>query len=658
MLILLALALVLAFSVLVVAMLRPPTRPAALLSLYLAAYANIVLVGEIANSFYQLNNTLLWLALHLLLLLAAWLMWRRRGCPSLQAPFREPGGKFLPGGLRASLKSWPDLWVMGVGVAGAFLFSAVLIWVMPPNNNDSLATHMARIGFWIQRGSFFPWPSPRIWQISYPVDMQLQMFWTALFLGTDRIVESIQWIGALVALVAVFGLARLAGASRPQALFSALLLATFPEIILESTTTQNDLVAGTLFAAMLYLLFLGLRQRDRSSLLLSGLALALGLGTKQTLFFLLPGLALIFGLILLDRKGKAFHHLLTWGISAAAAFLLLGIYMFVVNVVNFGNPMGPETAVDAQTGGQTPQSLRDNLLYNTFRLSYQAIDPTGLPDPLCGYSFKAKAAVVGAVTRLVGFPVEAPIAVAQAHQFVLRERYVVQEDAAWYGPLFALLVLPALFYQFGVGLRRRDFLRIGIFILSITFLWLDAAFRPGWDPFQGRYFIPLVMISTALVGFWVRPGRWWGGLRWAIVALALLIMVNTFLQNSGKPVGGQQTIWGMNALERETLQSFYMRRPAQFVEKYVPADATLGLLAMGTHLEYPFFRENFSRRLLTIYPAGQVENEKWLEKQGVDYVLVMLPEGMTPVKMPAQLVRVASDGAWTLYSWQKEAASP
>ncbi len=53
MLIVPAFALVLAFALPVTAILRPPGRPAAVLSVYLLAYANIVGVGEITNSFYQ-----------------------------------------------------------------------------------------------------------------------------------------------------------------------------------------------------------------------------------------------------------------------------------------------------------------------------------------------------------------------------------------------------------------------------------------------------------------------------------------------------------------------------------------------------------------------------------------------------------------------------
>ena len=654
MLILPALALVLAFSFLVTAILRPPARSAALLSIYLLSYANIVLVGQITNALYMLNNPGLWLALHAALALAALLVWHVTGRAPLTGPWRDAEGRFWPAGLRASLKSWPDLWVLALGVGLAFLVSAALVWIMPPNNNDSLATHMSRIGYWMQRGSFFPWPSHRVWQVSYPVNMQLQMFWTVLFLGSDRLVEIVQWLGTLAAAVGVFGIARLLGASRPQSLFAALIWATFPEIILESTTTQNDLVAGTLFAAMLYLLFLGLRRGESGRagpLALSALALGLGLGTKQTLFFLMPGMALVLLLVLVYSGRRAFRYLLAWGGMSLAAFILVGAYMYVVNQITFNHPMGPESAVTAQTGGQTGQSLVENLTYNTFRLLYQSIDPTGLPDPLTGYGFKLKALVVGKVLQVVNFPVEAPIAVAAGHQFVLRERYVLQEDAAWYGPLFALLVLPALIYQLILGLRRKDPLRVGIFVLSLTFLLLDAAFRPGWDPFQGRYFIPVVTIAAALTAFVFRPGRCQMLLRWAVVILALVVATTTFLLNSGKPISGQRTIWGMDWLERATIQSFYMRRPARLVEKIIPADATLGLMAYDTFLEYPFFREDYSRRLVQIYPPGQASDPTWLKSQGIEYLLVQVTPNTPAMSLPAGLAPVASDGDWTIYSW-------
>lgn len=227
----------------------------------------------------------------------------------------------------------------------------------------------------------------------------------------------------------------------------------------------------------------------------------------------------------------------------------------------------------------------------------------------------------------------------------------MQEDAAWYGPLFAFLVLPALCYQFIKGLKKKDALRIGIFILAASFLVFDAVFRPGWDPFQGRYFIPVVTIATPLIAFIARPGLGWSAVRWGITALALVITVETFLLNSGKPLSGEYNIWQTSRLEQETVQSYYMRKPVQLVDADVPVDATMGLLAQGAFLEYPFFREDFSRRLVQIYPPERVRDVAWLKAQGIEYVLVQVPKGTPPVNAPAALAPIANTGDWTLFSW-------
>lgn len=647
-----AVVLLLAGAIFILAILRLPGRTAWLLGLYLLCYANIVLVGEIANSFYQLNNQWLWLALHMALAVAAWLTWRRTGRPDLWAGFRIhcDCSKFW-----MAVRRWPELCLLAAGVGLGFVFNAVLIWLVPPNNNDSLATHMSRIGYWLQRGSFFPWETDRIWQVTYPVNMQLQIFWTVLFQGTDRIVEIVQWLGALAAVVAVFGLARLLGATRAQSLFAALVWATFPEVVLEATTTQNDLVAGTLFAAVIYLLFLGVKMENTGSLILSGIAMGLSLGTKQTLFFLIPGVAIgIFLLIIYrDRASRmqTMRRLMVWGSSAAAAFIFLGLYMFVVNMVNFNHPMGPETAVSSQTGGQTSRSLRENLLYNSLRLAYQSVDPTGLPEPFTGYGFKLKALLVSKVTSLVGFDMEAPVAVAPRHAFHLRERYLMQEDAAWYGPLFAFLVLPALLYQFWKGIRMKDPLRVSLLIIAVTFWLLDAAFRPGWDPFQGRYFIPVVIVSTSTAAFLFQPGKRMLILRLFMVILGLTVLTNTFLWNAAKPIDGEENIWVSDRVNMITRQSFYMREPLLLVEKHVPADAVLGLVTYDTFLEYPFFREDFSRRLVHIYPPEQVQDVDWLKGQGIEFVLLLNKSSVPSVSFPQELVPFAGVGQWSLFTW-------
>ena len=70
--------------------------------------------------------------------------------------------------------------------------------------------------------------------------------WNILFAGTDRAAGLVQWTAGVVSIPGVMVLARAMGRTKPQSLFAGLLWATFPQVLLQSTTTQNDLtVAAT-----------------------------------------------------------------------------------------------------------------------------------------------------------------------------------------------------------------------------------------------------------------------------------------------------------------------------------------------------------------------------------------------------------------------------
>ena len=96
----------------------------------------------------------------------------------------------------------------------------------------------------------------------------------------------------------------------------------------------------------------------------------------------------------------------------------------------------------------------------------------------------------------------------------------------------------------------------------------------------------------------------------------------------------------------------WLRDPARMVEANVPADATIGLLTYGTFLEYPFFREDFRRRLVQVYPPERVQDEAWLKAQGIEYLLVLAPPGISLPNIPDGLSPVAAVGNWTLLTWK------
>jgi len=78
------------------------------------------------------------------------------------------------------------------------------------------------------------------------------MMWSMLFIHSDRLVGLVQWFSSLFLALSIYGLATRLKFTKEQAGFSALIFLTFPILILEATTAQNDVLSASFFLIGLY----------------------------------------------------------------------------------------------------------------------------------------------------------------------------------------------------------------------------------------------------------------------------------------------------------------------------------------------------------------------------------------------------------------------
>ncbi len=647
-----AFLLLLTCSLLVTATLRPPSKPAWVLSIYLVIYADIILSCEICHTFRVMNQTWAMLTTHALLAALAWLVWLHAGKPNVCGPFSTWKKEFRQD-IRRALLHYPELVLLGTGVLAAYLTIALLIVVVPPNNNDSMSTHLSRVGYWLQYGSFFPWPTARILQLIYPVNAQLQMFWTTLFWGSDALVGFMQWFAALASAAAIFGLSRWMGWKRAQAGFAALIYLSFPLVLLQSSTTQNDLAAAAMYILTIFFFLSGMREKNKGMLFLSALSLGAGLGTKQNCFFLLPGMAILIGLLWIQKRHTLIKPLISWSLMSIVCFLLFGAYQYGINQAVYHNPIGPDEFIENQTDKTTTiHASQEKIAYNIPRLLYQSIDVSGLPKPLDGYSHKLKAVIFRKIFNAAGFRIEGTLYTTPPHIFNLSRQTENQEDEAWYGPLGFLLLCPCTIFHFIIGLRKREPVRIGLILNGVLFLIADAWQRPGWDPFQGRYFAPVVALNTVLIAGLIQPGKLARMMRWMIVTLALTTITVTMLYNPAKPLAGKKAeeinIWKDDRVIVQTIQGGFAREFLRMIDDIVPKDTTIGLYTPAYVWEYPIFGKHFERRLVPIYPFTRSNDINWLKDQGVQYILVQTDTLPTPI-LPHNIDLEGSTDGWMLY---------
>ena len=627
-----SIVLVLISSLLFLSLFRPVSKVAAILGLYIIGFSLVVVVEEIAHFFNGLGQPGLILIIQGAFLGLAAGLWAAKKRPVIGSVLVKVSLARPTGSLMDAWKGHPENMLLTAAVGLGYAYSFFLGWMIAPNTYDAITTHVVRVVFWLQHGNLTPWNAIRYTQVSYPLNSQLQMLWSGQFLHSDQLFFTVQWLGALISILCVFGIARLLRFSRAQSLFASLAFACFPLIWMQSSTAQNDLVAAAVFLPAFYFFFLGITRPQRSMLTLSGIALGLSLGTKQTLYFYLPGLALLAGLVWLKYRTSMTKSLLYWAAACLAGFLVLGSFTYVQNYVYFDHPLAPPEALDSAVGGTAPDKALGNITYNSLRLLYQSVDNSGLPEPAGDFLTRAKNKSIGAVLRLLNPNLETGEFTAATHQFNYRKPNVLGEDSSWFGPIAGILFIPMALYQLVQAFYKKDPWRGGFVGIVILYWLLDAWLRPGWDPYPGRYFIPAAGLLAAFLAGLVSPGWFSRVASILIAAFSIFILATTAIYNPGKsPIVKIEGIRSVNEnismmfkldwISQVTLQLKGAADLARLVDENVPTDSVLGWYA-GTAPEYPVFGEHFTHEIIPIHPAELINDREWLTQQNIEFILM------------------------------------
>lgn len=609
----------------------------------LLSFASIVLVFQVANLLHGLDSAALILLLQCVLLVISAALWFLKGKPALYPADLKPGQLLA----RFKLRGNAALKVLLLLVVGVLLLSLVLIYVVPPNNNDALSFHVARIVRWMQQGTYFPWETPFIWQLTFPVNAQLTYLWTLLLSGTDHFMAYIPFLAGVLTSLLVYAFAREFGYSRRGSAFAGLFWLTFPVVQLHLTSVRHDLISTWLFVSLIYFFHRWGKEKQISALLLSSLALGLVLGTNFSIAAYLPGFAVL-ALAGFWSYRYSLKQALGWVCAALLAFGLFSSPIYISNQIHFGSPVGPDAAEMTSTAVEAEMPRAKYIVLTSTRWTYQLADLSWLPGSIQTRLTAAKSAAARILTAPLGLNLEGDIATLDAHVFSWDRKYQLQEDEAWFGLVGFLLIIPTSLVSVVQAVRKKEALRAFPFVFYLTALVTCSLIRPGWTPFDGRYFMPAVALAAALLPMWFegkRPRVW---VQWILVFTALFSSAMVILVNPAKQIVGGAAVWNMNRIDRLTRQS-YSSKEMLYLAEQIPSGAVVGVAAEANdYQEYGLFGADFSRRVVNVYPVSLAADKAWLGERGVQYLLVRASGAGSP-EVAQNFQAGESLGDWILY---------
>jgi 4-amino-4-deoxy-L-arabinose transferase-like glycosyltransferase len=496
---------------------------------YLIAFSLNIFISQVLSFFSQLNNRYLYFGLQTALVV--FLVW------FVMHKSRISWTDLLPQNNRPEEKL-NFLSVLTVGFASlSFLVLFIIGIQTPPNNLDSLHTHLTRIYYWLQHGNFLSWPALGTAQLYYPINANIQALWLFLFGHNEKLFFLVPWFSLIVIATETYHIGRELKLSPNQSFASCLVLLTIPAVVLQTYSFQNDITVGALIIVFIAFFLTYLHTQKLKYLIISLFGLALSLGVKQTAFMVLPALLLWLLYAALSNKIKKGHlpHL-GWLI---AFFLLFSSYKYIQNIVEFGSFFGSSDV----TAGQkfTLSGLEQKAEYNAPRYLYSFLSVDGLPNSLAVPLTNLKENAFRTMSDKLHLDLENEVFLQPGYDPSEKFSYSaippLTEDTSGFGPLSVLLGIAAFFIiLLGKNKERKEYL-IFTLILSISYFCAILIQRPGWDPYQGRYFILAIIPVLPMAGLCI-PQQKGAGITTnvLVITIYLFLAFNILFLNATKPI--------------------------------------------------------------------------------------------------------------------------
>ena len=558
----------------------------------------IIIATNIVLSPIKYINPLSVIVAHLTVLIVVYLLKIYR----VKVKILSDSSRFV--GIEPSINYKDQAGLFAVFIIFIVLMNLLLALYFPPNNWDSMTYHLARVAQWMQNGSIRHFPTYESRQLYSAPNSEMLILWTMVFLKSDVLANAIQWIMYISLGAGIYKMATLMDYTRPASLFAACLFLGLPEVILQSSTTQNDLVV-TFFLFSWFLLFIyGAKRQKIVPLIFSGLALGLAVGTKGTVFYAAPAFIVVVAVLVTHYRIR-FKQLLVWVGACIIGVLLLGSYNYLLNYSTFGNILSDPSHMERIRNGSFLSSL---CLY-----LYQMIDPAGLPqviaEPLMAFK-------ISTVREFADVP---------SHIIPGITALGIHEDCNWFGPVGFISIIVAVFQAVKSG--RKEPLKWCLLFVVVGFT-LSLAYLQAWSPWKGRYFIlPMAFIAPLMASVYPsnRNERSKKIITYALILLTAWISLYVILFNQRKPIHNFKQVVNMSSVEKRVVLGGFPRfMPAALLQYALIDDGSrVGLAFLGDAWTYLYFGDNINRIIIQIPALGDpTDVDEILHKYNLDWLIL------------------------------------
>jgi len=412
---------------------------------------------------------------------------RANNCVEIGSPARASinrlRNELLPG-RKVLSENWLLACVAGLILLGTFITAIC----SAPNNYDSMTYHMARVPHWIQQQNLEFHATNDARQNMFSPFAEYAILHLQVLSGSDRFANLVQWSALLLSMVAGSLIAKQFGQNARVQVLTALIIVTIPMAILQSSSTQNDLVAGALCFCFAVFLFRSLNQKQIADLLFCSVALGLALLAKSTSWLFCAGIGICLCV------GYTFSaDRLTTKIKVAALLLLVVLGGLAINVFHgtrnyhaYGDPLsGPGMKKFCMNEHVTPEIVYANVVRNL-----------GLHLGTRSDFFNKQ--IEEAVVSHLGEQANHPASTFGDNKFTIHR--IVSED--YIGNLWHLLMMPTLLVAL-FAVKKKLRWAVAGYVAAIVVGFGLFCVMLKWQIWASRLQLPLFLLAAPAIAIGV-----------------------------------------------------------------------------------------------------------------------------------------------------------
>ena len=218
------------------------------------------------------------------------------------------------------------------------LFISFLLSFTPPNEADASSYHALRSLFWAKDGFISHFEIADIRCHSMPINSELFYVWILSLSKNDLGLGLLQFFSYFLLIISSFKIMEFYEIDFNKRIWSILIFSSFAGVISQISSTQTDLLVGSLLTTSFYLTLEFKKQNKLNFLYFASLSMTISFGVKST--GIIASIPLLIWYIFLLRK-----EFIKYFLFLILNFSIFSSYNYILNLINYSSPLGAKSAL-------------------------------------------------------------------------------------------------------------------------------------------------------------------------------------------------------------------------------------------------------------------------------------------------------------------------